>query len=387
MTDPCSIAEPAERAGLRHLHVITWRDLDHPDAGGSEVHVNHLARAWADAGIEVTIRTSEVKGLATEIERDGYRVLRRGNPLSVLLRNPWAERTSGTGPGTGLVEVWHGINFLAPLWASIPRIAIAHHVHGAQFRQVLPGPAGLLGEQMERRLYPAVYRNTALVTLSASARDELVELGYRRENIAIASPGVDPDFRPDPSTVISPTPMLLAVARLMPQKHVDMLVRAVARLRAELPDVKVVIVGDGPERGALQGLACELGVDDCIEFAGRVDRNDLIDLYRRSWLLVSASSSEGWGMTITEAAACGTPAVATRIAGHLDAVDDGVSGLLAGDVDEFEYRIALVLRDATLRSRLAAGALEHAARFTWQRCAFDTLAPLVAQMNTRQGNG
>ncbi len=387
MTDPCSIEELAVRSGIRRLHVLTWRDLDHPEAGGSELHVNHLAQAWADAGIEVTIRTSQVKGLGSVVERDGYRVLRRGNPVSVLLRNPWAERSAGIEPGTGLVEVWHGINFLAPLWASVPRIAIAHHVHGAQFRQVLPGPAGRLAEQMERRLYPVLYRTAALVTLSASARDELVELGYRPENIAVASPGVDPDFGPDPSTPISPTPMLMAVARLMPQKHVDVVIRAVARVRAELPEVTAVIVGDGPERGALEMLARSLGVDDCITFEGRVDRAELIDLYRRSWLLVSASSSEGWGMTITEAAACGTPAVATRIAGHLDAVDEDVSGLLADGDDEFERHIALVLHDSTLRSRLASGAIEHAARFTWHRCAFDTLAPLAAQMDARRSKG
>jgi len=90
-------------------------------------------------------------------------------------------------------------------------------------------------------------------------------------------------------------------------------------------------------------------------------------------------------MTITEAAACGTPAVATRIAGHRDAVADQVSGLLADDVDEIERNIALVLRDPALRSRLASGAIGHAARFTWPRCALDTLSPLAAQMQPGQG--
>ncbi len=385
MTSPCSIAELAERAGLRRLHVITWRDLDHPEAGGSELHINHLAREWSDAGLDVILRTSEVKGLAATIERDGYRVVRRGNPLSVLLRNPFAERSSGTEPGTGLVEVWHGINFLAPLWTSIPRIAIAHHVHGEQFRQVLPGPAGVVAEQMERLLYPRLYRNTPLVTLSASSRVELLELGYRPERVHIASPGIDPGFRPDPSTPISSTPTIVAVARLMPQKHVDVVIRMVARLRRSFPDLKAVIVGDGPELGALEALARDLDVLDHVEIRGRVDHADLVALYRRSWLLVSASTAEGWGMTITEAAACGTPAVATRIAGHRDAVADRVSGLLADDVDEIERHIALVLHDRGLRARLASGAIEHAAPFTWQRCAFDTLSPLAAQMQPDNG--
>lgn len=382
MTESGSIGELAESAGLRRLHVITWRDLDHPEAGGSELHVNELARQWSNAGIDVTIRTSSVPRGKSDLERNGYQVIRNGSRLGVLLKNPIGERFAKTQDDTGLIEVWHGINFLAPLWASIPRIAIAHHVHGKQFRKVLPGPAGLIGEQMERLLYPRVYKKTPIVTLSDSSRSELLELGYQPENVHIASPGIDPTFCPDSSISTSPSPLIATVARLMPQKHVDVVIRTVARLVKEFPELKAFIVGDGPERDSLEALAGQLGVADHVNFVGRVDHEMLVDLYRRSWLLVSASSAEGWGMTVTEAGACGTPAVATRIAGHIDAVSDDHSGLLADDNEEFVTQTARVLRDATLRKRLAVGALDHAAQFTWPGCAYDTLAPLAAQMSS-----
>jgi glycosyltransferase involved in cell wall biosynthesis len=88
-------------------------------------------------------------------------------------------------------------------------------------------------------------------------------------------------------------------------------------------------------------------------------------------------------MTLTEAAACGTPTVATRIAGHLDAVDEGRSGLLADGRDELAAAIGLVLSDADLRARLTAGAREHATRFRWAATARGTLEVLAAEAMLR----
>ena len=107
---------------------------------------------------------------------------------------------------------------------------------------------------------------------------------------------------------------------------------------------------------------------------------DLIDLYRRAWVLASSSLREGWGMTITEAGACATPAVVTRIGGHRDAVADGVSGLLAGTTHELTARLDTVLSDAGLRRRLGRGAYEHAGRFTWETTARGTLSALAGEV-------
>lgn len=384
MTESFSIGELAERTGLRRVHIITWRDIDHEEAGGSELHINAIADQWSSAGIDVIIRTSGVANEPRTTERNGYRVIRKGNSLSVLVRNPIVERFSKDQEDTGLVEVWHGINFLAPLWSPVPRIAIAHHVHGSQFRKVLPPPFGHLGEQLERHVYPRLYRKTEVVTLSESSRRELLELNYEPHRVHIASPGISPNFCPDPTVPKSPSPMLVVVARLMPQKHVEVVIQSLAELHEDFPELSAVVVGEGPQEDLLRKLAGELGVSSQVQFAGRVEEKELIDLYRRSWLLVSASSAEGWGMTITEAAACGTPAVATRIAGHVDAISENNSGLLADSYEEFKDQIAQVIRSDDLRKQLGDGALEHSRQFTWTRCAYDTLMPLANQMTCKK---
>jgi len=84
-------------------------------------------------------------------------------------------------------------------------------------------------------------------------------------------------------------------------------------------------------------------------------------------------------MTVTEAAACGTPAVATRIAGHSDAVAEGQSGLLADSPEELVAALDRVLTDGGLRARLSIGAIEHAERFTWAATARGTLEVLAAE--------
>src|SRR5690606_33467813 len=116
----------------------------------------------------------------------------------------------------------------------------------------------------------------------------------------------------------------------------------------------------------LEALAAELGCTDWLRLPGRVDDAELVDWYRRAWVVASTSLREGFGLTLTEAGACGTPAVATRMSGHIDAVEDGVSGLLADDFAELTDALVAVLTDHALRARLSEGALKHTRQFSWE---------------------
>lgn len=111
----------------------------------------------------------------------------------------------------------------------------------------------------------------------------------------------------------------------------------------------------------------------------------LRDLYRRSWVAVSTSVREGWGMTLTEAAACGTPSVATDIAGHADAVAVGRSGLLHDRDPDLVDALVRVLTDEELRARLTEGALARAAELTWERTAVANFEVLAEDALRRRG--
>jgi glycosyltransferase involved in cell wall biosynthesis len=385
--DHQSLDEVVARAldiGLRRVHVLGWRDVDDPEAGGSELHAHHIVRLWAAAGLEVTLRTSHAEGHATLAARDGYRVVRKSGRYAVFPRSALSGALGGDGRPDGLVEIWNGMPFFSPVWARCPRIVFLHHVHAEMWRMVLTPRLARIGEAVERHLAPPLYRRTRVVTLSQTSRDEIVELlGLRPSRVSVVSPGVDPCFSPGGGR--NPLPLVVAVGRLVPVKRFDLLIGALVRARRSHPGLRAMIVGEGYERPRLEAMVASFRAEEWISLPGHLPDDELVDLYRRAWVLASTSLREGWGMTISEAGACGTPAVATRIAGHMDAVDDGVTGVLVeGDaVADFAGALDMVLADGALRARLGDAAHTRARELTWDGTAAGTLAALVGEAEAR----
>jgi glycosyltransferase involved in cell wall biosynthesis len=116
---------------------------------------------------------------------------------------------------------------------------------------------------------------------------------------------------------------------------------------------------------------------------GHVTRGQLRDEYRRAWIVGSASLAEGWGLSLTEGAACGTPAVATDISGHRCSVVAGETGVLAPE-DDLGRAIATVLGDDVLRARLGAAALARARTLTWEASARGVLEVLHGVVAARR---
>jgi glycosyltransferase involved in cell wall biosynthesis len=143
------------------------------------------------------------------------------------------------------------------------------------------------------------------------------------------------------------------------------------------PDVRLVIVGDGPQRAELQHLIEDLGLTQHVSLLGHISNKELVSLYQSSWLLTSASHSEGWGMTITEAAACGTPCVVLDNDGHRGAVKHNVSGLIVPTLDDLGLAMLRVLLEPPLQKTLSDGALTHAESLTWDTTDTRTLGVLL----------
>jgi glycosyltransferase involved in cell wall biosynthesis len=171
---------------------------------------------------------------------------------------------------------------------------------------------------------------------------------------------------------------VVALGRLVPVKRYDLLIDTLVSIKDRHPQLEAVIASEGYERLALEERIRSHEAESWIRLPGRIPDAELVDLYRRAWVVASASAREGWNMSLTEAAACGTPAVATRISGHMDAVVHGETGLL---VEPAELGPALdrVLSDPDERGRMSAAALAHAARFTWETTAIGTLTALAEE--------
>jgi len=379
-----SLEEIARASGLRHIDVVAWRDFDDEEAGGSELHAHRILSEWSAAGISINMTTSTAPGRHPFVRRNGYQVTRRVGRYSIFPRTMISGWRGSLGRGDGLVEIWNGMPFLSPIWARCPRVVFLHHVHGEMWNMVLPHGLAELGDTFEHHVAPKFYRGTRVITLSSSSKAEIVEkLKLRESNVVVSPPGVEGQFSPGSRRAEAPT--VVAVGRLVPVKRFDMLIRGLVDLKPRHPGLRAVIAGEGYERPVLEDLIAAHDAGSWISLPGRISDDELVELYRSAWVLASTSAREGWGMTVTEAGACGTPAVASRISGHLDAVVEGTTGLLFDDVPGLVSSLDRVLADEVLRKRLSEGAFEHSASFTWENASRGALAVLAADALRRRG--
>ena len=293
------LADEMIAVGVRRVHVLAWRDLDDPDAGGSEVHADEFMRRWAAAGLEVTHRTSAAIGQPPAATRNGYRVIRRGSRYSVFPRAVASELVHRMGAYDALVEVWNGVPWMSPVWCRKPHMTFLHHVHGPMWDQLLPRPLAGVGRALEARFAPPFYRRTMTLTPSEATRLDLLGLGFHADRVIAVNNGVDEMFQP--GGVRSPAPLVMCVGRLAPVKRQDELIEAAVTARQRVPDLQLVIVGEGPLRPALEARIAAHGAGAWITLGGRLTHAELVALYQRAWLVSSASLAEGWGLTITEA--------------------------------------------------------------------------------------
>lgn len=367
--------------GIRRVHVVAWRDLDDVDAGGSEVHADEFMSRWASRGIDIVHRTSSAIGEPRRAVRNGYRIDRAGGRYSVFGRTAVEEVMGRLGPSDAFVEIWNGVPWFSPLWYRKPRIVVLHHIHGPMWDQIFPRPAAALGRALETRIAPPFYRSALTVTPSEATRQELLRIGFRGDRVRSVPNGTDARFRPGAAKTAHPS--LIAVGRLAPVKRFDRLIEAAAAARRRHPELTLTIVGDGPLRDELQSLIRRLDAADWVQLTGRIGDAELVAEYQRAWLTVSASIAEGWGLSLTEGAASGTPPVATDIAGHRSSVADGVTGELV-PLDQLGDRIADVLGDRGRLERLRAAGILATRQNSWDDSALGVANALRDESRERR---
>jgi phosphatidyl-myo-inositol dimannoside synthase len=235
----------------------------------------------------------------------------------------------------------------------------------------------------------AARRADAAISISAYTSGLLDALGVPSSSISLIPPGVDLPEDPEPLPAGRPT--MLTIARLEDRyKGHDVLVRSLGAIRERVPDVEWVVIGDGPLRGELEALSRSLGVADCIRFLGAVGDEERNAWLRRTDLLAMPSrlprdglAGEGFGIVYLEAGTYGKPVVAGNVAGALDAVSDGETGLLVDptDASAVSEAITRLLLDRALAARLGAAGAERARRFAWPQIVGRVRELLLAQLD------
>jgi phosphatidyl-myo-inositol dimannoside synthase len=219
----------------------------------------------------------------------------------------------------------------------------------------------------------AVRQADVVIAVSAYTAGLIEGTGAVPTSLRLISPGVD--IPADPSPEPSRRPTILTIARMEERyKGHDVMVRALALVRAKVPDVHWVVIGDGSLRSGIEALARSYGVSESISFLGSVADAERNAWLRRTSLLAMPSrlpaggfAGEGFGIVFLEAGAYGKPVVAGNVGGALDSVSDGESGLLVEPLEEVAVAeaIASLLLDPQLAGRLGRAGQARAQGFAW----------------------
>lgn len=354
------------------LLVVNWQDRTNPQAGGAEVHLHEVFGRLAARGHRVSLLVSGFAGAPARETVDGMEVHRVGGRHTFNVVAPgYYRRNLAAERFDVVVEDLNKVPVFAPFWIRRPLVLLVHHLFGTTAFREASAPFAAATWLLERPI-PRVYRDVPVQAVSDSTADDLVARGLRRDRIEVIHNGVDVEFfSPDGTVERTAEPSFLYLGRIKRYKRVDLAVEAVARLAHEGVPARLVIAGKGDDEPRLRALVDRLGIGARVAFEGFVSEERKRELLRRSWATVLPSPKEGWGITNVEAAACGTPAVASDAPGLRESVVHGSTGLLVphGDVAALADALGSLALDRTQVEALGGAAREFALGFTWERAA------------------
>ena len=393
----------ALRLALVSMHSDPFADPGTGDVGGMNVVVKHGALALSALGHEVEVFTRRASESSPDVATyGGVRVhhLRAGPARPATKREQenyvagfraalQAEYHAGTQRGRGW-QIIHSHHWFSGA-AALDLAERAGLLHVQSFHSLAARDHGgwELGERAEGPgRVPAEARlareSDALIAVSRAEASTIIDLGAAADRVRIATPGVDHTVfhRGDPREAPPAPrrrPVILLAARLEPLKGADLAIAMLAEIKEQLRPRLVI---SGAPTGGFDGYdahlrekVSDLGLTGDVHFAGPMSRTELARAMRSADVVIIPSHSETYGLVALEAAACGTPVLAARVGGLVDAVEDGVTGVLIDGRDPRAWakRLTELLSAPDLRADLGRAAHQFARAFTWNRMALTWL--------------
>ena len=348
--------------------VFCWRDIKHPWAGGAELYIHEISKHLISKGHTVTMLTSQHPGIpAPQKENlDGIEVVRVGGRFSVYIKTALYYLKNLKGRFDIIVDVENGVSFFTPLYAKEPVIGLVHHVHSTIFFTELQFPLNLIGYVIETLLMPIAYLRHNFIAVSNSTREALIKIGIKEKSIGIVNPGINPRaFDSALEVEKTKTPSLVYLGRLKKYKRPHLVIEAAKALVRDFPNLEVFIMGEGDDRPHLDTLIDKYGLKKHVHLLGFTSEAEKAKLLKSAWLCVNPSSLEGWGISIIEANACGTPCIGYNVPGIREAIKHGYSGFVVEDFDGLVLGIKRIFEDVNLRNALSTQALVQANEHNW----------------------
>jgi glycosyltransferase involved in cell wall biosynthesis len=321
-----------------------------------------------DGGDSVEWFTAAFPGAATEEVLDGVRIVRAGRQWTVHWEAYRRYRGQIRNRFDAVIDEVNTIPFFTPWWAGVPTFLLIFQLAREVWWYESPFPISALGYFAEP-IYLRCYRHAPAFTISASTERDLRNLGFAGP-ITTLPIGIEPiQVAPGPK---APIPTILYVGRLSPSKRVEDIVHAFDRFRRVAGPAQLWLVGDGTPRytDVLRNLVARLGLASSVRLWGRLPAEEKQRRMAEAHLLVMTSAREGWGLVVTEANACGTPAVVYDVGGLRDAVRHEETGLVVeASPENLSSGMLQLWNDPALYRRLAGEAARWSTTFNFDRTA------------------
>jgi len=352
------------------------------------VHLHRIFGKLVELGHSVTLFTtnykinsqlstlnSQLKKHAPKTERiDGIEVIRSGSDaffqLNVILKVPGLIKKFKPDI---IVEDLNKLPLFSPYITKVPKLIQIHHLWKSSIFREAFFPLALavwLGE----RIIPFVYKNCYFSAVSPSAKKELCELGIDGKKISVIYNGTESEYL-EAAKIRNKSLYFLWLGRFRKYKGVWVAFEAFRIFAKKHPGVKLLFAGSGPEEAKMRAKAKEWGLENSVDFLGMVSGEKKMDIMGKALGLLQTSYKEGWGLTVMEAAACGTASIASNVSGLCDSVKDSETGLLfkAGDAADCAQKMERLYENEVLRNALESAARSYAESFDWGNSARETL--------------
>jgi len=344
---------------------LSWKDMQHPEAGGAERVTHEMLSRLAADGHTVSLLTSQPGNLPTRETYHGYHIVRAGGRLGVYWQAFRTFRKHYRSTTDVVIEEINTLPFFSLLYTrGTRRFLFIHQLARQIWFYQLGFPFSVVGYVAEP-LYLWLLRGQQVITVSNSTKQDLVRYGYAPNRIDIISEGIT--LEPIKSLDALPKynrPTLLSMGSIRPMKRTLDQIKAFELAAQHVPDLRLLIVGDSSTaygQSVLRYIA-ESPQAHNITYFGRVDESTKRRIMQRSHLLLATSVREGWGLVVTESASQGTPTVAYNVHGLRDSVKHAKTGLLTAPnpqslADSIVHTLETERRYAILR--------KHA--YTWSK--------------------
>lgn len=353
--------------------ILNWRDIKNPDAGGAEIYTHEVSKRLVKNGNNVTIFCSLYPYAKSREVINNVEIIRQGKSWTVqLYAYKWYKKNSEKFDL--IIDQINTIPFFTPLYIKNKnKFAFFHQLCRNVWWYETIFPFNLIGYLLEP-LYLKIYKNIPVITVSESTKRDLIKYGHKKENISICPEGLNFQFL-NKLPIKEKNPTIIFVGRLTSSKRPEDAILSFFLVSQKFPKANLWIIGQGKRtyKEKLMKLVKKFNLTEKVKFYGFVSQKKKLDLMKRAHILIVTSVKEGWGLIVTEAAACGTPSVVYNVDGLRDSVKNNKTGIIC-DVNspgDLSNKVIKLLSNKEEYKRLQINAWQWSKEFSWDKTTYE----------------